>query len=286
MILLLAALFLHRANTHVVFTPIVSVPAGDDSTILRLEVEHGYSGYVLRSFRVQIAQGVQIVRPGNRAGYVLSAQHRALPAQNWYVDSDGGLGNVTTVIDSITWTNSAVLTNASTSNTSDAEIDVFELQITLGCVFDDANTNSLWKGNYTLWFYAIEYLVAVNASVDPPTRQAQWTASVSGNQTWLDAKSGPAPYVFIDNWDACTALVWFGDNIPARATTTRFATAAQLQSALLEFNSTCTQMIDTYHSRSDYVSVAALVVAIFSVVYSSVLANRISKLAGWREMKN
>jgi hypothetical protein len=183
MILLLAALFLHRASTHVVFTPIVSVPAGDDSTILRLEVEREYSGYVLRSFHVKIPQGVQIVRPGNRAGYVLSAQRRALPAHYWYVDSDGGLGYVTTVIDSITWTNSAVLTNASTSNTSDAEIDVFELQITLGCVFDDANTNSLWKGNYTLWFNAIGYLVAVNASIDPPTRQAQWTASVSGNQT-------------------------------------------------------------------------------------------------------
>jgi hypothetical protein len=266
------AILFALTRAHVVFTPINTVPAGDDSTVLQLEVEHGYTGYTLQSFQVQVPQGVQIVRPADKVGFTVSIASRPLPAYNWYSGAEEGLGgNITSVASMITWTVTPASHVGADMAPASGDIDVFEMQLTLGCTFNDSATNSLWDGNYTLWFPTNEILVGVNASIDPPTRQVQWTGTVNGSQLWSVAKPGPAPYLVVGDWSACTSFTWFDTQIESST-----SIVAQMQSSIAALNTTLLQTQKTQITATN-VSIASLVLAIFSSVMSCVLAMRVSK---------
>jgi len=247
------------ASAHVVFTPINTAPAGDDSTVLQLEVEHVFSGYGLQSLTLKIPQGVQIVRPEIQVGYVISFTYRPLPSYNWYFDDDSGLGNVTYVADTVTWT---AQNNA--DDVPNVDIETFEMQITLGCLFNDSVTNTLWNNQYALWFNTIEYSVAVNSSITPPNHFQNWTAIASGTQD-LQSMSFPSPYILINDWSACGSLTWFGQVIPSPTSTMQATSSTPVPSSAANYvtpaqlNSTAQSVLNT--CQANITALAAMVIA-------------------------
>jgi hypothetical protein len=237
-----------------------------------LEVEHGYVGYALQSFQIVVPQGVKNVNPIVKDGFSISIVSRTLPMENWFTDTDSGRGNVTTVANTVTWT-ATLGTIVGATVSAEADVDVFEIQLTTGCSFSDQSTNSFWNNNYTLWFPTTEVLVAINASFDPPTRQILWTGIVDGNKLWNDAKPSPAPYLYINDWSSCEAFKWFDENVvmPTKSACVDTQTFAALKQTVVDL-----QVGQTSDHRLASVSLVLAVLGIFCGFISAFVTVRMS----------
>jgi len=212
------------AWAHVRFTPVNTVLAGDDSPVLQLEIEHSFEGYALQSVSVSIPQGVVAVKPAERDGWNITIQYRPLPDYDDFVDDDSGLGNVTTVASVVQWT-----ALAKVDDVPNFDIETFQMQVSLGCEFNDPATNTLWMGEYTLWFPTVEVSYAVSAITTPATHTQTWSGTCSGsNCNWFNAQPLPCPYTFIGpDWSQCNGyILWFGQNVSQPASP-MFITATQ-----------------------------------------------------------
>jgi hypothetical protein len=102
-----------------------------------------------------------------------------------------------------------------------------DMQLKVGCVFDDRNSNTMWNKEYTLWW-------EVNQTC---TDDAGNTVILKWNGTQVDGDDGtspswsalprgvlPAPYMFVDPGTRCSidnvdnelqgGLTWFGAYVP------------------------------------------------------------------------
>jgi len=284
---LVATLLVWEVAGHVVFSN-VAVIAGPDVTsateapasqVVAFEIEHAEPGYYTANLTMKIPQGVLVVKPSVKDGWNITQTYRLLPPSQWFtVTRDitqspgirgGPVTTVETVADTITW-----IPLAQSDIIQDDEIDLFEMELTLGCTYNDPATNTFWLNQYALWFPLIQFISPVPCSSTlEETTTLEWNGVGSGSDVWVSLSPAPCPYVLLQNWSGCDDLSWFGKNVPypvAPSFITAQAATALVQTALSDFLKNINVLVNLTQPTSspsssstsyDPVSIAAIVLA-------------------------
>ena len=154
---------------------------------------HGTAGLWTTRVELDIPDGVLSAKPEDRAGWAVTVETRSITP---YV-SHGR--TVSTGPAKIIW--QAEHPDHGLHN--DHYLS-FTISMKIGCVFTDANTNTVWSDQHTLWFKATQFLSEDDTLDIKANADLTWTGIPEGNDgSWAMAKPKPSPYLFIEQWPKC-----------------------------------------------------------------------------------
>ena len=154
---------------------------------------HGTAGLWTTRVELDIPDGVLSAKPEDRAGWAVTVETRSITP---YV-SHGR--TVSTGPAKIIW--QAEHPDHGLHN--DHYLS-FTISMKIGCVFADANTNTVWSDQHTLWWKATQFLSEDDTLDIKANADLTWTGIPEGNDgSWAMAKPKPSPYLFIEQWPKC-----------------------------------------------------------------------------------
>ena len=154
---------------------------------------HGTAGLWTTRVELDIPDGVLSAKPEDRAGWAVTVETRSITP---YV-SHGR--TVSTGPAKIIW--QAEHPDHGLHN--DHYLS-FTISMKIGCVFTDANTNTVWSDQHTLWWKATQFLSEDDTLDIKANADLTWTGIPEGNDgSWAMAKPKPSPYLFIEQWPKC-----------------------------------------------------------------------------------
>lgn len=190
-----------------------------------LKVPHGFEGMRTTRLSLQLPRGVASARPEVPFGWSVNMSEYDLAEEDRYM-SHGA--EVVTAPDKITW----VADSLESALQHDHLLQI-GLQLKLLCSFSDpvtddySGTNSIWQGQYTLWFKVDQWLSAapkaggridrwIGAQRDNPDGTSPpWNPVVAlGNE---GNEVGACPYLFLHAGEACAeagGMRWMGSLVP------------------------------------------------------------------------
>lgn len=176
--------------------------------------------------------GVLVVKPEVPDDWTATITSRTLSTQEEYLSHSQ---RVTTAPDHI---------RLSAASHSDGVHDDFllniDVQTKIGCIFSDDATNTLWNGEYTLWWQIDQ--VCANDAGDVVVLSWNETQAVRADGTsppWsaLPDPMKPAPYIYVEPGSRCAAehsgqesmggLTWFGSHVPQDSFTTSSSSSSE-----------------------------------------------------------
>ena len=154
---------------------------------------HGTAGLWTTRVELNIPDGVLSAKPEDRAGWAVTVETRSITP---YV-SHGR--TVSTGPAKIIW--QAEHPDHGLHN--DHYLS-FTISMKIGCVFADANTNTVWSDQHTLWWKATQFLSEDDTLDIKANADLTWTGIPEGNDgSWAMTKPKPSPYLFIEQWPKC-----------------------------------------------------------------------------------
>lgn len=175
------ALLATGARAHVSLVPAGGHLANNRSALV-VRIPHGVDGLTSSRFQINVPAGVRSVAPEDLRGWSSEIRMRALPLEEQY-SSHGQ--PVTTGPETIIYTADTPDDTLPNPNLLDITISIY-----LGCVYNDPNVHTIWKGQHTLWWgvevgHSLPNTIAVS-------QNTSWTGcGRTGNELW-DPPTGKA----------------------------------------------------------------------------------------------
>lgn len=215
MLILLSTAFI----SHVTFNPNEgALSGGYFHTTLR--VPHGSPGLHTTKLNISIPIGVYKVIPEVPSDWVANITYRDLHEIEQYASH--GMH--------VTQAPSQIILEATSHDVgvhNDYLLNI-DLQLKVGCVLNDANTNTVWNNEYTTWWRVEQTCESEDGQT---TETLLWNGIQAQNEdgtspSWSDLPEDqyPAPYIYIEPGNTCTidhsgnhnfhgGLNWFGSFI-------------------------------------------------------------------------
>lgn len=190
-----------------------------------LKVPHGSEGMRTTRLSLQLPRGVASARPEVPAGWTVNMSEYDLAEEDRYM-SHGA--EVVKAPDKITW-----VADSLASAVQHEHLFHIGLQLKLLCSFSDpvvdghSGSNSIWQGQYTLWFKVDQWLSAAPNAGD---RIHRWVGAQRDNPDGTSPPWNPVgasdnevlacPYLFLHAGEACAksneggGMRWMGSLVP------------------------------------------------------------------------
>ena len=201
-------------TSHITFNPNLGGESGGyfHSTI---RVPHGAVNLHTTSLTIHVPHGVVVAKPEVPEDWTATIERRSLSEIEQYT-SHGRL--VTDAPSKIT-----LRANEHEDGVHNDHLLNIDIQLKLGCIFQDKTTNSLWNNQYTLWWKIDQHCEDVHGNHLLLSWNGTQQDSADGTSpSWSALPDGvqPAPYIYVDPGVRCSinhvgnelpgGLLWFG----------------------------------------------------------------------------
>ncbi|KAG8463825.1 hypothetical protein KFE25_004098 [Diacronema lutheri] len=247
------ALLATGARAHVSLVPAGGHLANNRSALV-VRIPHGVDGLTSSRFQINVPAGVRSVAPEDLRGWSSEIRMRALPLEEQY-SSHGQ--PVTTGPETIIYTADTPDDTLPNPNLLDITISIY-----LGCVYNDPNVHTIWKGQHTLWWgvevgHSLPNTIAVS-------QNTSWTGcGRTGNELWDPPTGKACPYLFFTSASTCiypddpaaVGMKWLGTIVPAPANPSAVATEQHVlevvNEELLSYSETQRAQLKSLEARVD-----------------------------------
>lgn len=212
------ALFI-LASSHVTLNPnFGAFSGGYFHTTLR--VPHGEAGMHTTRLAIDVPHGVLVVKPEVPDNWAATIETRELSANERYTSH--GVTK-TTAPHRITF-----VAESHSDGVHDDHLLNIDMQLKIGCIFQDRASNTQWSDEYTLWWPVTQ----VCELADGTQQILSWNSTHSQREdgtsaSWSALPMGmhPSPYMYVEPGTRCSidhsgtesqgGLQWFGSHIPS-----------------------------------------------------------------------
>lgn len=180
-----------------------------------IRVPHGATGMHTTRLEVDVPHGILVSKPEVPEDWSVDIQTRELAVHERYT-SHG-------VLKTLAPHKLVFSANSHGDGVHDDHLMNIDLQLKIGCIFDNPESNTKWNKEYTLWWPMKQFCEDVNGT----QRILGWVGTQSDRDdgtspSWSALPDGmkPAPYMYIDPGTRCSidhsgaekrgGLTWFG----------------------------------------------------------------------------
>lgn len=204
------------AFTHITLNPNIGAESGGYfHTTMR--VPHGAPGLHTTELHINVPYGVLVAKPEVPDDWTANIRKRTLSDNEVYL-SHGR--HVTEAPDEI-----ILVANSHSDGVHNDYLLNIDMQLKIGCIFQDKVSNTWWNNEYTLWWRVTQ--VCKNATGEITNIVWNGTQSTLGDVspawTALPTNMLPAPYLYVEPGIRCFSdhtgstfsegLMWFGAHI-------------------------------------------------------------------------
>lgn len=203
-------------TSHVTINPNFGAYSGGYFHVT-FRVPHGLAGLHTTGLEIHVPHGVLVAKPEIPEDWTAQIETRRLDETEQY-SSHGAL--VTDAPHRIT------LTSLSHGDgVHDDHLLNIDMQLKIGCLFQDPASNTLWNKEYTLWWIVKQICEDPNGTRSILSWNGTQRDAVDGSSpSWsaLPAGTKPAPYLYVEPGERCSidhsgsefhgGLLWFGEH--------------------------------------------------------------------------
>ena len=204
------------AFSHITLNPSIGgFSGGYFHTTIR--VPHGAPGLHTTKLEIDVPHGILVAKPEVPEDWTASIEDRTLPENEQYISHGNLKTNAPHKI--------VLRANSHSDGVHDDHLLNIDMQLKIGCVFQDAESNTVWDDEYTLWWPIVQTCENDNGE----TTLLKWDGTQKDKNkvspAWSALPDGvlPSPYLHIEPGQRCTAeyegsdrqggLLWFGTYI-------------------------------------------------------------------------
>tara|TARA_Y100000741_G_scaffold364128_1_gene354175 strand:- start:5023 stop:5868 length:846 start_codon:yes stop_codon:yes gene_type:complete len=189
-----------------------------------MRVPHGAANLHTTELHINIPYGILVAKPEVPEDWTASIRKRTLSGEEEYL-SHGR--QVTEAPEEI-----VLVANSHADGVHNDHLLNIDMQLKVGCIFQDEASNTLWNDEYTLWWVVTQVCEDATGEVT----ELVWNGTqsdvgdVSPAWTALPANTLPAPYLYIESGPRCASdyvgstfsggLMWFGAHVAAASSIT------------------------------------------------------------------
>ena len=201
------------AYSHITLNPSIGgYSGGYFHTTLR--VPHGAPGLHTTKLEIDVPHGILVAKPEVPEDWTASIEDRTLAENEQYISH----GNLKTI-----GPHKIVLrANSHSDGVHDDHLLNIDMQLKIGCVFQDAESNTVWNEEYTLWWPIVQTCEDDNGDTTLRTWDGTQKDKNGVSPAWSALPDGvlPAPYLQFESGQRCTSehegserqggMLWFG----------------------------------------------------------------------------